>query len=348
MTESQKVPRRRPYATLIPLALAAVILVVAMHYINRPGAGPGNGAANGPADNEPTLADKVRQAAAMSMADRKYDEAISLMKDYIAKFPNDVEVRPLLARACMTKGDNAEAERVVDQVIWRSPHLAQALWLKGELRHRRADVNYMVSFREAVEKSADVTPEYWSMFGRELLAANQPAEAAKWLQRAYDSGWKDGPTLAALGETKLSAKQYAQAREMLEMASVKRPNDWHVSLLLATACRNLNDLKTAADILTTTLLDHQEPDLYMELGETRLLQKRPLESAEAFAEATHFSKYDRRAQAARKAAEVYYKHGLYPDAADMIKIAFELRPFDAEIKLLRAKILLAASQPANP
>ena len=234
----------------------------------------------------------------------------------------------------------------MDQVIWRSPHLAQALWLKGELRRLRADGNYMVSFREAVEKSTNVTPEYWAMFGRELLAVNQTPEAAKWLQRAFDNGVKDGPTLAALGETKLSLKEYAQAREVLEMASVKRPNDPHVWLLLATACRNLNDLKTAADIVTTTLRAHPGPELYMELGEIRLLQKRPLEAAEAFVEATHFTRFDHRAQAARKAAEIYYEHDLYLDkAAEMIKIAADLRPFDVEIKQLRAKILHATSRP---
>ncbi len=348
MTESRKDPQRRPYATLTPLALAAAILAVALWFILRSHGGPGDGA-NGPGQNEPTLAERVRLNAARSMALRQYDEAINLMVDYVARFPDDVEVRPLLARAYMAKGDNARAEVIVDQVIRLSPHLAQAQWLKGELRRRRADPHYMNSFRAAVEQSADVTPEYWSMFGRELLAVNQTAEAAQWLQRAYDGGWKDGPTLAALGEAKLSAGQYAQARDVLEMASVKMPNDPRVSLLLATACRNLNDLKTAADIAETSLREHPGPELYMEMGEIRLLQKRPLEAAEAFAEATHFSKYDRRAQAARKAAEIYYQRGLDLEAAaDLIKIAFELRPFDVEIKQLRAKILQAASQPARP
>ena len=332
------------YTTLVPLGLAAAILVIAVGYILPRGPGRGSPVTNG-ADGE-TWAERVNKAAALSMREHQYDDAIRLMVTYVAKCPDDVEVRPLLAKAYMAKGDNAEAERVVDQVIWRSPHLAQALWLKGELRRLRADGNYMVSFREAVEKSTNVTPEYWAMFGRELLAVNQTPEAAKWLQRAFDNGVKDGPTLAALGETKLSLKEYAQAREVLEMASVKRPNDPHVWLLLATACRNLNDLKTAADIVTTTLRAHPGPELYMELGEIRLLQKRPLEAAEAFVEATHFTRFDHRAQAARKAAEIYYEHDLYLDkAAEMIKIAADLRPFDVEIKQLRAKILHATSRP---
>ena len=348
MVQTRNNPHRRLYTTLIPLALAAAIFVIAVGVVLRWGAGYGNVPTNG-AGGEPTWAEKVRQAAAMSMREHNYDDAIRLMVAYISKSPDDVEVRPLLARAYMAKGDNTKAEIVVDQAIQLSPHIAQVLWLKGELRRLRADGNYMNSFRAAVEKSADVTPEYWAMFGRELLAVNQAPEAAKWLQRAFDNGVKDGPTLAALGEAKLSAKEYAQAREVLEMASVKRPNDPHVALLLATACRNLNDLKTAADIATTTLRGHPGPELYMELGEVRLLQKRPLEAAEAFVEATHFSRFEHRAQAARKAAEIYYVHDLYMNkAVEMIKIAIELRPFDVEIKQLRTKILQAASRPQNP
>jgi tetratricopeptide (TPR) repeat protein len=348
MAEIRNNPHRRLYTTLIPLALAAAILAVAVGVILRWGAGYGSVPTNGAGD-EPTWAQRVRQAALLSMRERKYDDAIRLMVTYIAKAPDDVEIRPLLARAYMAKGDNTKAEIIVDQAIQLSPHIAQVLWLKGELRRLRADGNYMNSFRAAVEQSADVTPDYWAMFGRELLAVNQTPEAAKWLQRAFDNGVKDGPTLAALGEAKLSGKEYAQAREKLEMASVKLPNDPHVSLLLATACRNLNDLKTAADIVTTTLRSHPSPELYMELGEIRLLQKRPLEAAEAFVEATHFSKFEQRAQAARKAAEIYYKHDLYMDkAVEMIKIAADLRPFDVEIQQLRAKILHAASRPQNP
>ena len=346
MTEFQKTPHYRSYTTLIPLGLAAVILVVAVGYVVHPWSDHGNIATNASGENSATsLTEDVRQAVAMSMREGKGDEAIHLMVTYIARYPEDVEIRPLLARAFMVKGDNPKAEVVVDQVLLRSPHLAQALWLKGELVRRRGRLNCLFYFRKAVEESADVTPEYWSMFGRELLAVNQTAEAARWLQRAFDNGWKDGQTLSALGEAKLSNKEYAQARAVLEMASVKVPNDPHVSLLLATACRNLKDLKTAADIASTAILEHPGPELYMELGEIRLLQKRPLEAAEAFAEVTHFSKYDQRARAAQKGAEVYYKHGLYADADDMIKIAIELRPFDVGIQQLRSKILQAASRP---
>jgi tetratricopeptide (TPR) repeat protein len=352
MTESQKTPRLRSYATWIPLALAAMILVIAVGFVVHPWSDHGNVATNAP-DGALTMAEQVNQAAAMSMREHKYDEAIHLMVTYIARYPQDVEVRPMLAQAFMAKGENPKAEIVVDQVLLRSPHLARVLWLKGELVRRRGQLNAMFYFRKAVEDSADVTPEYWSMFGRELLAVNQTAEARKWLERAHNNGCKDGQTLRALGEARLSNKEYAQAREVLELASVQMPNDPHVSLLLATACRNLKDLKTAADILTTTLLEHPDPELYMELGETRLLQKRPLEAADAFEEATHFTKYDQRAQAARKAAEIYYKYReiLYRDrlnldaAADMIKIAIELRPFDVEIQQLRTKVLQAASRP---
>lgn len=345
MVESGNNPHRRFYTTLIPLALAAAIFVIAAGILLHWRLGYGGAVTNAP-DGGPTMAEKVIQASKMSMRERQYDEAIRLMVTYVAKSPDDVEVRPLLARAYMAKCDNTKAEIVVDEVLRRSPHIAQVLWLKGQLRRLRADGDYMNSFRAAVERSTDVTPEYWAMFGRELLAANQAPEGAKWLQRAFDNGVKDGSTLAALGEAKLSIKEYAQARDVLEMASVKLPSDPHVSLLLATTCRNLNDLKTAADIVTTTLREHPGPELYMELGETRLLQKRPLEAAEAFVEATHFTRFDQRAQAARRAAEIYYKHDLFLDKAlDMIKIAVELRPFDMELKQLRAKILQAASQP---
>lgn len=345
-TESQAPkPLRRRYTLWIPLLLAAAILVVTpcIYWPKDSGQNvppPDNGQA--------AFQERVVNLARKLIANRQYAEACKLMQTYLSRFPDDTEVRPILAEAMMAQGDNAQAEKVIDQALRVSPRIARVLWIKGELRRLRADTQFMNSFRMAVEESADVTPEYWYKYGRELLAVNNSTEASKWLQKAYDANMRDGMTLSALGEARLGTGKFASAREVLEQAADKLPNDPHTALLLARACRGTGDLKAAAEILETATVAKKQydPDLYMELGEIMALQKRPIEACDAFREVTHFSRYDRRARAATQAAEIYFANGFKDDALEMINLAVQFRPLDPDIQKL-AKKIHAATQPVR-
>jgi Flp pilus assembly protein TadD len=336
--ESKRTP---PYLPLILVALAAGLIALAVHFYGQKIEPPQK-----PPNPELTVADKVLTTAGPLMQAHQYAEARNLMLTYVAEFPEDTQVRPLLAQAQMALGQNEQAEHTVDQVIQRAPRRASVLWLKGELVRRRGQPNYMFFFRKAVEESVDATPETWSQFGRELLAAGQAQEADRWLGQAMENGVNDAATTAALGEVKLLAGQYEKARELLETACEKSPNNANIKLLLARACRHRGQLDRAANIVQSALDDHVDAELYMELAEIRLAQNRPMDAAGALVEAADFTAY--RAPAALRAAKIFYQQHQYARAALQIEPACQLRPNDPEVLQLRAQILKAAgTQPTT-
>lgn len=342
MPDEKKLTKSRlAYMPIVLLALAAGVVVMTMQMLKPPQAKPKESVATQPALS---LADRVLASAGSLMQAGQFAQASQLMETYISKFPDDVQVRPLLAQCQMALGENGPAERTIDEVIRRSPRQTQVLWLKGELVRLRGQNDYINFFRKAVEEATDVTPDYYSRFGMELLVQQKNDEAVIWLQRAIDGNCTDSGTIAAMGEAMLLTGQAQKARDLLERARDAQPSSPELALLLAQANRACGDADTAASILEETLENYLSAEVYMELAEARLLQDRPLLAAAAFVEAANFTPF--RAKAATRAAQIYLEQGELTLAREQIEHAYQASPADPIVLKIRSQVL-AATQPAS-
>ena len=152
MPETQKRSQWRWLTTAAPLARAALVIAVTVWFMTRPGAVPANSAANTALSQE----QKIRKTGRDLIRIREWARACTLMKAYLAKYPDDPEAWTILAKAQMRGGDNTQAEHSVDVAVQLAPLRAETRWIKGELTPAgRPDVHGVVPHRRGKERGRD-------------------------------------------------------------------------------------------------------------------------------------------------------------------------------------------------
>ncbi len=329
--------RARRRLNPVLLALAAILVVVGIIIWN-------SGPPKTPVTPKSTdlervldLSDKAFKAdkAGNDQSHELIAAARDMMVAYVRSTPSDVEVRPRLARAYRILGDNAAAERTVDEVLRLSPQLPETLWLKGELvrarvRTKAGEAEVMKRFRNAAESpiaaaNPAVGGDIWVKYGLELVDAGQGDEAQKYLKKAQDAGLDDARLAKGFGVLAFGRKQYPAASQQLALALKDKElsSDARLWRMLATSLKEQGQ----ADAATAALQDgltrcRDKGGLYMQLGELEASATHPDKAAAAYASATNYR--DVRQEAALQAAINYYALGQYSRALGFIDMAESL------------------------
>lgn len=290
------------------------------------------------------LSDQVLAQVAPLMKQGIYAPARDLMVTYVSKFPNDVEVRPVLAEAQMGMGLYDDAEHTIDNALRLSPRTARVQWLKGQLVRRRGG-NFITFYRNAAVESVDATPEIWAGYGQALLAEGNETDAAKWLGKAIEGGQKDAATLGAMGQIEMSAGHWERATDLLGGALDQGERNSHLWALLAETHEKCNRPEQALGALARGIKLCPSGELYMAQGTLLLKQNKALEAAGAFALAGRYRDYQ--LEGPVQAAELYLGQGRVGLAMEQIDLAAGRNPGDEKIVGLRKKIEDARFGPAQ-
>lgn len=326
--------RTSPPLALALLGASAVVIGVTIYIAVRP---PEPSIPAVPSAAGPTPAQRTRRAVEdlLARADAVAPDATPLLKakqreayvaacDLARRFIDledrrDIVVRPVLAAAHLRPGRAADAERTIDEMLVLSPQSAEGLWMKGELLRMRGQ-DPMPLFRQAAE-SDQAGGEVWARYGLELLNRSQDQDAGEYLRRAEKAGCRPVPVLAALGRLSLQANQFDQAEAYLQQAAQAAGGGEPLWLLLAEAQKNRGRLAEAEQTLRKALDVRQSGELWMQLGEVLLLQRRRDDAAEAFGRAAEYPSIA--PLAALKAARTYYVLGRQALAMKYVDLAAE-------------------------
>ena len=331
----------QPMWTIIPLALAAIVLAALAYLIIQ---GRQSDRLPPPADQAPKLSEEVLRQS-IGLADNGlYKRAASLLGSYLRQEPDDVQARLLLAETQIEMGLASLAERNVDYVLSLAPEMSAALWCKGELVELRGG-QAGAFFRRSAE-SPDSTAETWARFGIELMTDQQFIEAEKYLRRARKGGLEDHRTLGPLGELALRADRFEEAERLLAKATETAPSLAALWGMLAVAQKNAGRPAAAEKTLRNALLLCNETEaLQLKLGETLVLLHKWREAGEAFMAAAKSPVLAGRATL--QAARCSYLEGDLDLASQRLESAAELLGENEKVRSLREKITSELAGPTS-
>ncbi len=133
------------------------------------------------------------------------------IKNYRAKAPDDVAPLLGLARIALMEGDDAEAERLLRDVIAARPDLIEAHAQLGHLLLDRPEAEYL-AWEVALPPAAKEHPEIWVVRGLRAARHEHPEVAARCFWEAVRrhpnhqaANYQLGQTLAALGRKEAAA-----------------------------------------------------------------------------------------------------------------------------------------------
>lgn len=151
------------------------------------------------------------------------------------------------------------------------------------LYRRVADLHERARTREAREIHRKVLresdPGVLGLFGRVAARYNEPALAAKLLERAIACGAADSDTYNEAGLACLYAGRQEDAQRLLGEAARLDPGDFRCRVNLALAHQEIGDLDAALAALAPLLASHPgEPGVPLRLAELRLRRGEPAEA----------------------------------------------------------------------
>lgn len=158
----------------------------------------------------------------------QHDRAAATLRKALRKTPQDPSLLRALAASYEALGQLGPAQRALERALRIAPQSREA-WRRLGAVHARAGRAAAArdAYRNLVEGVADPLPGDLALYGRSLLAARNPAEAARVLQRAAEAaGAEDRPALLGdLGVARYLAGDAAGAVEALRVAVRARPRD---------------------------------------------------------------------------------------------------------------------------
>jgi len=239
----------------------------------------------------------------------------------------------MLARAQLAMGELSEADATITRLLELQPDHAEGLWLAGELARKRGQ-DPMDYFRRAADEGTGPNhgPEMWARYGTELLDSGDEPAAARYLSKALNEGVRDARTLSALGYLAFRDKRYQDAEDLLSEAVSHRHTDPELWGMLAEAQMNVGKLDEAARTAQRGLAVRRTGKLLVLLGSVRLLQKRPRDAGDAFAEAANHAQVA--PEATYRAAQCYYQAGAMALAMKYADLAAVLRGDDESVAAL--------------
>ena len=348
--------------TIVLLALAGLVVVATLYYVFRspPEVGPPDGS-----DDPHALARELR--AKVETAIRDFDEtagsesedvqALRRMvleewrkrcREYLAKDPMDIIVRPALARLLLRLGDLAAAERAADALLRLAPESPEAFWIKGLVRVRRGDAAGLDYLRRAAE-SDQAAPIMWMHYGEALAESGRREAAGRWLGKVLEArrgrpeglGRSDLPLLRRLADMAAAEGRHDEAAGILADLLRIDPDDMEAALKRAASLRLAGRLDEAEEQLTAVAARTRpggKPAASVAMERGRLAEARGQWPAAARAYAAAAGHPSHHAEGALQAAISYYRAGRYALAMEQIDAAAEVVPEDRRVRKWIGKI----------
>ena len=163
-----------------------------------------------------------------------YQQAIELLEDAVARDPDHLGHRLLLARACEYDGRPAWAEAEFGEIVKRQPqHREAALALARGCFERQAYAR-VVELLQPLRAEADAY-EVHHLLGTALYHEGKLAEARRELTQAVACDGSNAADHRLLGDIALTQEKFALAVEAYEKANRLGLDDAQLHLMLATA-----------------------------------------------------------------------------------------------------------------
>lgn len=237
-------------------------------------------------------------------------DAGKLLADVLARDPRQPDAMLLQARVQATGGDKTAANQTLDALLEAHPDQSHALQLRGQLATQRGDTRAAIAALEQARKSARAQmsfPEQWSllaMLAQLKLDTDDVAGAAADIEALRKAAPESPATELLRARLLLVQKDVNGAVVLLQKAVVGSPGDARLRRLLAMALSQQGSREQAINQLTSLLAD---------------------DPADAMSR--------------RALAEIYLAQGDYPGAERLMRDAPAGSTEDAGSEWLRAAIL---------
>jgi tetratricopeptide (TPR) repeat protein len=187
--------------------------------------------------------------ARIAMAERKYDEAASLLEKVFSRDPDDPDARIVHAQIYLAKKEPKKAIEIFDRL----------------------------------DKSFPNSPAVKFQLAIAYLQAGNPAQAVVQLEHAVASNPNYADAVLLLAELNVRAGKAQPAVDLLTSLVQKRPDLARAQILLADALQAVGRPDDAATVIREQIkAAPQNPQSYLLLGLMLLKQKKPGEARQAF------------------------------------------------------------------
>lgn len=190
------------------------------------------------------------------------------------------------ARAALARGEAHEAARVLDRLLARQPHHADALNLRGVAALHLGDAREAHAFLRRAVSVAPREPMFRENLAEAMLRDGRPEQAAEQAARARRDGPSRGRPLALLGRAALDQGQLVRAVQHLEAAFTMGEHGDDVLLALAVALTRTGRGEEAVSACDVVLARRpSEPAAWLDRGMALKSLGRLRQADEAFARA---------------------------------------------------------------
>lgn len=286
----------------------------------------------------------LRQLANLSVAEGKYDIAVSYLNEALKFQPDEFQLQLALAVALFRRGDQQKASEVINTALASRPRDPEAHKLMGRIFLLQGDYPRAVQelrttlslqydietayflgvahlklkdFAKAVEIFKDIQSKVEEsaalhvLFGRAYILANYAEPAIAELRKAIGLNPKYPRAHGLLGYAyldHLGEQAYPQAREEFEKELKIDPNQYYFQTLLGIADVALRDFPAAEIALKKAVaLRPQDAPPYLYLGETYTETNRLKEAADFLDKYVHLVQPEQNVM--REISRAYYLLG---------------------------------------
>ena len=146
---------------------------------------------------------------------KKYDQAIQVMQDWLERYPRDLAVRLRLASAYLSLGKMTEARSTYATVVEYYPRFVPALNDLAFLLGEEGELEEAIGYAERAYELTPDEPPVLDTLGVLLLKKGDVRRGHGLLRKAAERSPKDMEIQLHLGEALVQRKQYDEARQVL-------------------------------------------------------------------------------------------------------------------------------------
>ena len=180
------------------------------------------------------------------------DEAMTALKKAVSLNPRYPDAWLSLGHLYLQKGWLAETDECLQKLFTLCPQLPTTLNLAGEMAMRRGNFREAANFfRAGLEQAAD-SAELQAKLGLALVQSGDALEAVEAMEKAHAMGVSEDWILEHLGLMFTTRGQLDVARENLEMAVERQPdnlNAWNTLIVVYTKQGESDKARQAAEFI---------------------------------------------------------------------------------------------------
>ncbi len=269
---------------------------------------------------------------------RKYDDAISVLQDLVARDPNDVESRFQLGLAYGLSNRPFDARLEFTQVIEIDSMRADGYEHLGMLA---VDAKDRVEAIEMLERSVALGVRRIQIYDTLQYLHFQEGtieKAKEWTRRAIQAAPRDPRFRLKLATLDNFIGAFEEARKILESLLTEYPDYWDALLLSGKVYRQLGEYQKALEALNKAQAQKKgHPDFTHELGMVKLKTGDPQGAAELFDEVIRFN--PEKPEAHYGLGQAYMKMGEREKAKVALQRFREIQKNDKVLKGKQAKFI---------